>query len=62
MVSSTSAFLGLRRILMSLRNRTSERFSVTNVTGLLLGMGVLSRIHLTQMFYALLQKDLFKGM
>ena len=47
---------------MSLRNRTAERFSVTNVTGLLLGMGVLSRIHLTQMFYALLQKDLFKGM
>ena len=47
---------------MSLRNRTAERFSVTNVTGLLLGMGVLWRIHSTHMFYALLQKDLFKGM
>ena len=48
-------------LLVSLRKkRTAKRLSVTNVTGLLLACFVGNSLNM--MFFALLQKDLFKGM
>ena len=48
-------------LLVSLRKkRTAKRLSVTNVTGLLLARFVGNSLNM--MFFALLQKDLFKGM
>ena len=43
------------------KKRTTKRLSVTNVTGLLIACFV-GKSLLTLMFFALLQKDLFKGM